>query len=129
MHSKNIKFLLVQINEAHSSAWPAGLPDQPEPQKCYNDRLDRAIKFSEEDCSRTSVNSCTDNSCTDNSCTESFILRVDESYFFDNTFRAWPDKYYLIDKQYKVIAKSEYGMKKDGLINVDCLDLLNQMLE
>jgi len=113
MDKKSIKFLLVQINEAHSSAWPAGLSDQPEPQKCYNDRVCRATEFIEEDNPK-----------------ESFVIRVDGwNDLFDNTFRAWPDRYYLINKQYKVLAKSEYGMKKDGLINIDCLDLLNNMLK
>lgn len=112
MHDNKIKFLLVQINEAHSSAWPAGLPDQPEPQKCYTDRVSRAAKFAKEDNPK-----------------DSFILRVDGwDNLFDNKFRTWPDKYYLIDNNYKVLAKSEYGMKKDGLIDLDCLDLLKNML-
>ena len=113
MCDKKIKFLLVQINEAHSSAWPIGLPDQPEPQKCYADRVNRAIEFVDEEDPR-----------------ESFIIRVDGwDDLFDNKFRTWPDKYYLIDNQYKVLAKSEYGKKKDGLIDLDCLDLLNHLIK
>ena len=113
MKKNGIKFLLVQINEAHSSAWPAGLPDQPEPQKCYNDRACRAKKFIKDDAPE-----------------DPFIVRVDGfDDLFDNKFKTWPDKYYLIDSDYKVLTKSEYGMKKDGLIDLDCLDLLKDMLE
>lgn len=108
----NIKFLLVQINEAHSSAWPAGLPDQPEPQKCYTDRVNRAIKFVEESDPK-----------------DPFVIRVDGfDNLFDNKFRIWPDKYYFINNQYIVLAKSEYNSKRDGLIDVDCLDLLKNIL-
>lgn len=113
MRDQKIKFLLVHINEAHSSAWPAGLPDQPEPQKCYADRVCRAEKFVKEYQPK-----------------DPFVIRVDGwDNRFDNKFQAWPDKYYLIDSQYKVLAKSEYGAKSDGLINLDSLDLLKDMLE
>jgi hypothetical protein len=113
MHNKNIKFLLVQINEAHSSAWPVGLPDQPEPHKCFEDRISRAKEFIEKDKPK-----------------DPFIVRVDGwSNLFDDTFRTWPDKYYLIDLNYKVIAKSEYGMRGNALIDIDCFDLLNDLLK
>lgn len=45
MNENNIKFLLAQINETHNFAYLVGLPNQPEPQKCYNDRVYRATKF------------------------------------------------------------------------------------
>jgi hypothetical protein len=113
MHKNGIKFLLVQINEAHSSAWPAGLPDQPEPQKCFADRICRAKNFVEQDKPK-----------------DPFIIRVDRwDNIFDNKFKTWPDKYYLVDDKYKVLAKSEYGIKRDGLINLDCFDLLEQILD
>lgn len=113
MHQHGIKFLLVQISEAHSSAWPAGLPDQPEPQKCYNDRAKRANSFVQS-----------------NQPHEPFIIRIDGfDNMFDNKFKTWPDKYYMIDANYKVLAKSEYGAKKDGLIDMDSLDLLKEILD
>lgn len=112
MLEKKIKFLLVQISEAHSSAWPVGLPDEPEPHKCYEDRVKRAVEFIKKDEPKYP-----------------FIIRVDGfDNLFDNTFRTWPDKYYLVDKNYKVLAKSEYGKNGNALINVDCTKLLYDLL-
>ena len=34
-----------EAHEAHSSAWPVGLPDQPKPHLCLQDRLARASAF------------------------------------------------------------------------------------
>jgi hypothetical protein len=122
MIKKNIKFLLVHINEAHSSAWPIGLPDQPEPHSCYNDRVLRAKEFIEKD-KKEIIKNNPENS-------DPFIVRVDGwDNLFDDTFRVWPDKYYLVDHNYKVLAKSEYGEKSDALINVDCVTLLEELLK
>jgi hypothetical protein len=113
MSEKSIKFLLVQINEAHSSAWPVGLSDQPEPHSCYKDRESRAKEFIEKDQPNNP-----------------FIIRVDGwDNLADNTFRLWPDKYYLIDHDYKVLVKAEYGRDADALINVDCIELLDNLLK
>ena len=121
MSEKNIKFLLVQINEAHSSAWPVGLPDQPEPHKCYRDRESRAKEFVEKD-----LKTKTDQKLSE----DPFIVRVDGwDNLADNTFRLWPDKYYLIDRDYKVLAKAEYGRDADALINVDCIEVLHDLLK
>jgi hypothetical protein len=119
MKEKSIRFLLVHVHEAHSSAWPAGLPDQTEPQKCYKDRIDRAEKFVQTSCSLIDVNDSN----------SPIIIRIDGwDNCFEQKFRAWPDKYYLIDSAYKVLARSEYGMFADALIDVDSLDLLKEIL-
>lgn len=113
MKQKKIKFLLIQIDEAHSTAWPIGLINTPQPQKSFEDRCSRANDFVK----------------TTNP-TESFIIKIDGwNNEFAETFRAWPDKYYLIDSQYKIIAKSEYGAKKDALINTDCCDLICKLIK
>lgn len=112
MKEKQIKFLLVQIDEAHSSAWPIGLPETPEPQKSFNERIERCNTF----VSKHHIN-------------EPFSVLIDGfDNKFGNMFRAWPDKYYLVDNNYQVIAKSEYGSKSDALINVDCVDIIMDLL-
>jgi hypothetical protein len=45
MKKNGINFILIQIDEAHSTAWPKGVPNTPEPQKNFQDRVDRANKF------------------------------------------------------------------------------------
>lgn len=45
----NLSVILIQIDEAHSTAWPNGLPDMPEPQKDMNERVERANRFVAED--------------------------------------------------------------------------------
>jgi len=105
---KNIKVILIYIDEAHSNKWKIGLNNHPDPQKDFEDRIKRAKKF---------------------------ILDFDPTYElyvdlwnnnYANAFHAWPDKYYLIDKDKKVLQKSEYGTKgdKDGKVIVDCTKVL-----
>lgn len=119
MSKKHIKFLLVQINEAHSSAWPLGLYNQPEPHKCYKDRVERAKEFINNDLKQS-----------DNLTNNPFIVRVDGwDNLADDALRLWPDKYYLVDNNYKVLAKAEYGRDADALINVDCIELLDDLLK
>lgn len=115
MKEHNIKFLLVQINEAHDAKWPAGLIDTPNPQVSFEDRLERANKF------------VTDHQNEYDQ--DVIIVKVDGfDNKFENKFRLWPDEYYLIDSNYKVLAKSEYGDKGDALINVDCIDRINHII-
>jgi len=103
--------ILVQINEAHSTKWPIGLKDTPPPQLNFNDRVERANNFvTNDNCPFTVLIDGWDNS-------------------FDNMFRAWPDKYYCVDMNYKVIETSEYGMKHDALINKDCIDLIIELIK
>ena len=48
---------------------------------------------------------------------------------YDNKYQVWPDKYYCIDKNMKIIEMSQYGKLKDALINKDCLELVNDLLK
>lgn len=113
MKKVNVKFLLVQVDEAHSTAWPIGLENTPDPQKTFIERVERANSF---------VNIDKPN--------EPFIICVDGwNNIFADRFRIWPDKYYLIDNKYNVLAKSEYGEKKDALINVDCVELVCSLIK
>lgn len=97
--------MLIQIDEAHSSAWPIGLDNTPEPQQSFEERCERANKF-----------------VRDYQPQDPFIVKVDGwSNEFSNTFKAWPDKYYMIDPAFKILAKAEYGAKADALIDVDCI--------
>lgn len=93
------------MDEAHSTLWPVGLKNQS-PHSSLQDRIDRANYFVSEYKSPYTV-------FIDNWINE-----------FANLFRAWPDKFHMIDHNLKVIEKSEYGMSEDALINKDYLDLL-----
>lgn len=116
MIEHNIIFLLVQIDEAHSTKWPIGLINTPEPQISFSDRIKQA---------------------------NDFVLNYDIGFAFkilidgwDNlfaeTFRAWPDKYYFIDNTYKILGKSEYGRvdkgEVDALIKYDCCQVINDII-
>jgi hypothetical protein len=115
MEQKKILFMLIQIDEAHSSAWPVGLENQPDPHKSLEDRIERANKFVVND-------------------NVSLPVYVDKwTNDFAEMYRAWPDKYHCIDAEFNIIAKSEYGNgenngENDALIKVDCLDLIEKML-
>lgn len=111
MKEKKIGLILVQINEAHSTLWPTGLKETPFPQKSFEERVERANKFvKEENCP--------------------FKVLVDSwNNSFDNKFRAWPDKYYCVDSNKKIIETSSYGSKKDALIDKDCLELIKELIQ
>ena len=107
---RGVGVILVQIHEAHSSAWPIGLEQQPEPQTCLLDRLNRATEFIAED-------------------QPPFPVLVDTwADTFEQTFQAWPDKYYLIDRDMRVLAKSTYNTRSDALIDVDCINLIRTII-
>jgi hypothetical protein len=109
MKTHKIGFILIQIDEAHSTAWPIGLEKTPLPQSSYEDRMQRAQSFSNQIPS------------------DSFQLYIDGwDNQFAEKFRAWPDKYYCINNQYQVIAKSEYG---DALIKKECTDLILELIK
>lgn len=96
---------MVQLQEAHSTAWPNGLPEV-EPQKSLDDRMKRAWELAKETPAHiTVVVDCWDDD-------------------FGERFHAWPDKYYCIDNTLCVTAKSEYGQKREALIDEDLLNLL-----
>lgn len=108
MEKKNILFVLIQVDEAHSSAWPAGVENQPEPQQNIEERIKRANDFE-----------------------SPFPVFVDTwENDFAETYHAWPDKYYHINPDMKVLHKSEYGTgdNDDALIKYDCLELVKALL-
>jgi hypothetical protein len=109
MAAKGIFFLLVQIEEAHTPLWPTGIIKLGVPHVNIADRLARAATFAEAELP-----------------TEHFKVLVDPwSNVFANRFRAWPDKYYLIETtHHKVKEKSTYGAHKDAVIDKDCVDVL-----
>ena len=112
MNEKKILFILIQIDEAHSTAWNVGLDHTPEPQKDIDDRLTRANKF------------VSDNMCP-------FNVYVDTwSNDFATCYRSWPDKYYCCDRKLTILHKSEYGTEgdEDARIIVDCLDLIKKII-
>jgi hypothetical protein len=47
---------------------------------------------------------------------------------FEQTFHAWPDKYYLIDRDMRILKKSTYGAQSDALIDEDCIQVVRAML-
>lgn len=113
----NIHIILIQIDEAHSTAWPLSIDtilkvDQPEPQKTFEDRLSRANYFV-------------------NNYQPPYDIYIDGwDNQFAEIFRAWPDKYHLIDQNMMIIAKSEYGMEgeKEAVILEDCTILLEKIM-
>ena len=114
MRAKNIFFVLVYIDEAHSTKWPIGLDYHPPPQATFDERLLNAKIF---------VNSHEIDDRT-------FKIVVDNwNNSFAEIFRSWPDKYYVLDENYRVLAKSEYGKRADALIDIDCLDLIRKIVE
>ncbi len=108
--AKGIGVILIQIHEAHSTAWPTGLAKVVQPQTCIQDRLNRANQFIQ----------------TDKPLYPVYVDTWDNTY--ELTFRAWPDKYYLIDTDKRVLQKSTYGANSDALIDIDCITLIRQML-
>lgn len=113
MKEHKIIFILIQIDEAHSSEWPIGLEDQPEPHKNIQERLDKASQFMKED----------------NPPSIAFSLYVDTwNNDFAETYHAWPDKYYCVDKNNIILNTSTYGSRKDALIDVDCIDVIKELI-
>jgi len=108
---KDIKVILIQIDEAHSSEWPVALEKQPSPQRSLSDRLSRANYFIKQYNPPYQV--CVDG--WDNQ--------------FAELYRAWPDKYHLIDQNRILISKSEYGLygNQEALIIEDCTELIEKL--
>jgi len=117
LHKNNITVILVQIDEAHSEAWPMAIDvllnmEQPKPQQTFSDRVERANYFVENYGCPYKV----------------YIDNWDND--FAETFRSWPDNYYLINDKMKVIGKSEYhlDLDKEATIILDCTELLEKLL-
>lgn len=103
---------MIQIDEAHSSAWPRGLPDQPEPQNDFEERVQKANDFVKQ-------------------YDVMYPVYVDQwNNEFAELFQAWPDKYYCVNKDNVVIGKAEYGTgAKEALVLKDYTVLLQELME
>lgn len=115
MKLNNIIFILVQIDEAHSSAWPVGLENQPDPQESIEERIEKANTFA----------------TTELTVNDSIYVYVDTwQNDFAETYHAWPDKYYCVDATNTVLVKSEYGNKgqNNAKIKIDCIDVLLNLM-
>ena len=110
MKEHNINFILIQIEEAQSTAWPTGLKNTPEPQKSLDERIERALQF-----------------VKDNNPPFEILVDTWENAFAIK-YKSWPDRYYCIDKNHKIVAKSEYGLKGQALIVKDCCDLIEELM-
>lgn len=149
MQKKRVHFLFVQIDEAHSTMWPlgpvslasAGLVESSSslnnslnnslnttidpstgevlPQKSLDDRILRAQQFMQVPIVSAAL-----------AMVDSPIKVAVDTWDneFGNRLHAWPDVYYLVDLSTKLIlARSTYGMNADALIDIECLDLLDQL--
>jgi len=114
----NINIILVQVSEAHSDQWPVYIDEifgvkQPKPHQTFADRVSRANFFVEE-------------------YNPPYPVYIDNwSNTFENKFRAWPDKYHIVDSALKVIAKAEYHTDKmnEAKVVEDYVDLLNKWFD
>lgn len=107
----NIKIILIQIDEAHSSGWPNGLDTQPEPQQSFEERVERANQYVNEENPPFSVYIDPWNNC------------------FAERFKAWPDKFFMFDSEMNVVARSEYGESHEALVNDDYSDILLRLIK
>ena len=112
LEKHNLKVILIQVDEAHSDAWPVALENQPPPQQSLKDRVDRAQYFIE-------------------NYNPPYPVYIDNwNNEFAELFRAWPDKFYCVDRNLKVIAKSEYGTvgDKEALVVKDYIEVLEDLM-
>lgn len=109
-----INLILIQISEAHTTAWPMAIEehfpiDKVDPQKSFEDRVKRANEFVEKFDPPYSV----------------FIDSWNN--YYDEIYQAWPDKYFLIDKNMKICAMSTYN-DREATVDVDCVDVLKNLI-
>lgn len=117
MRLHNINFLLIQIDEAHSDEWPMyidlilGVKQVPD-QRTFFDRIERANYF---------INNY-------NPPFETLIDSWDNTYA--NLFQSWPDKYYCLDNNMNIIAKSSYHTdgENEAKIIEDCVGLIERLI-
>ena len=109
LKENNISLMLVQINEAHTKKWPLGMNDHPDEQKTFEDRINRANEF-----------------ITLYPSFSEYIYIDNWNNDFENTFKAWPDKYYFINDKYEVLNMSEYDL--NAVVINDYTDLLNEFI-
>ena len=118
MKEQKINLILIQIDEAHSDAWPMAIDillnvPLAKSHKTFQDRIDRAKYFKE-------------------TYNPPFDLYIDGwNNEFAESFRAWPDKYYCINKDKKVIAKSEYNKhgSKEATVIVDVTIFIEELID
>jgi hypothetical protein len=111
MAEKDIFFILIQIEEAHTALWPQGGIRLGNPHASTEDRCDRAAAFA-----ATEVP------------TDRFLVLVDPwANPFAERYHAWPDKYVLLDRDQCVKAKSTYGAYADARLDMDCVDLIHML--
>jgi len=154
MRKKNVRFVLIQIDEAHSTAWPIGaLQSLSKGGKEFLESDSRGHEESKEERkSDTEVMKAIptpQTSISDRiSRAEKFTRRICSTFpeaeqaindgiitilvdtwenDFGNTCQAWPDVYYCVDSSMVILAKSTYGKHRDALIDVDCLDVLRSL--
>jgi predicted RNA methylase len=109
-----IQLILIQIDEAHSSAWPLGLDNEVNPHKCFQDRIDRANLFA-----------------AMNPPYNVYIDGWDNE--FAETFQAWPDREYFVTKEKIVLKKASYDHEIETEENDACVveeytDYLEKMI-
>lgn len=104
-----IRLILIQICEAHSDLWKAGLDIKP--QIDINDRITRANEFIKDYNIKYEV----------------YVDTWNNEY--EQTFQSWPDKFYQIDNNRSIILKSTYGKNKNALIDYDYSDLMNDIIK
>ena len=107
-----VRLILIQIHEAHSDAWPVGLANQPSVQRSFQDRIERANRFAIEHQVPYDI----------------YIDGWDDR--FEQEFRAWPDRYFLVDLEGLVVTMtSTYNKRQDALVDYDCLELVHDLLD
>ena len=109
---KILRVIFIYINEAHSSKWPIGRDHQPDPHTSIADRISHARKFQKDNAWPYEI----------------FIDCWDNS--FEELFHAWPDKYYLLDSKFKILARSTYGTEdhNDAVVDVDSTDVIRKII-
>lgn len=114
MAEKDIFFILVQIEEAHTALWPQGGIQLGVPHTSAEDRRARAAAFAAAEVPAAAA--------------DRFLVLVDPwANPFAERFHAWPDKYVLLDRDHCVKAKSTYGAHADALLDLDCVDLIHAL--
>ena len=108
MKKNNIGLLLIQIEEAHTTKWPLGFQDHPINHETFENRVFRANEFKNKFSQFENV----------------YVDGWDNN--FENTYQAWPDRFVLIDKDLKILEKSEYSM--DAVIINDYANIIEQMI-
>lgn len=107
----NIKVVMVQIEEAHTNKWPVGYTYLPTNHANFEDRVQRANEFVKK------------YNCPYDIYVDGFDNR------FEETFRAWPDKYYFLDDSMRVLNNSIYGKtgEMDGKVILDYVHMLQEL--